>query len=91
LTASLLWASATRRLASATLRAKSSAAEGPEDEDVLPGVGLGNGTLRGLGTGLEDAPRAFFLMAATLAAISARFCAMRTSVDCCRVATEMIR
>jgi hypothetical protein len=82
LTASLLCASATLRLASATRRAKSSAAEGPGDEDVLPAVGLGSGTLTELGVGPEDVPKALFLMAATLAAISARFCAMTTSVDC---------
>jgi hypothetical protein len=70
LTASLLCASATRRFASATLRARSSAGAGEPDCD---GAELWTG---GVATGLGVAALnvgAPFFMAAILAAISARF------------------
>jgi len=74
LTANLLCASATRRLASATLRARSSFADG----ELLVGVAgedeLGNG-FTGVGTAkvLSGLLSGFGFIAATFAAISARF------------------
>lgn len=111
--ASLLWASATRRLASATRRTRSSeipAAGVPEPEAGVAGVGpleiLGDGdalyttfdgteagTIGTLGTGaarLTGRPAVafanagfFFIIAACLAAISARFCAMSSTAESC--------
>ena len=72
LIASLLWASATRRLASATRRTKSS---------VTPTAGVTDPE------GVADPEagvaekRALFFMAACLAAISARFCAMSSAPE----------
>jgi hypothetical protein len=73
LTASLLWASATRRLASATRRTKSSdtpAAAGVADPERVADPE----------TGVAE-KRALFFMAACLAAISARFCAISSAPE----------
>lgn len=125
LIASLVCASATRFLASATLRARSSGrpagVPAPEPEGgVMPGVGFGvepgveeeagegMGTLVGVGfVGMGAAipgvlcgagppgppPKAVVLIAASLAAISARFWRMRSFAEswrngqrwCCRM------
>ena len=69
--ASLLWASATRRFASATLRERSSMLG-----ITGPGVGEGLAALAGgvaTAAGFEWTPGMLFFIAATLAAISARF------------------
>lgn len=73
-TASLLCASATRRLASATLRAISSVKASDAD------VGGADTTALDAGMAFWEAIAPFFI-AAILAAISARFCAMRASAD----------
>lgn len=74
LTANLLCASATRRFASATRRARSSDTDG--GVPVAGGAGLG--VEAAAADAALDAP---FFIAAILAAISAFFCAMRTSAD----------
>ena len=73
LTASLLWASATRRLASATRRIKSS-------ERPTAGVTDPEGVADAEEAGVAE-KRALFFMAACLAAISARFCAMSSAPE----------
>lgn len=76
MTASLLCASATRRLASATLLERSSTGTGEaECEDAALGA-VGVGTGLGVGCAACGAP---FFIAAIFAAISARFCAMRSA------------
>lgn len=74
LMAALLEFSAARRVASATRRARSAltdaeGTDGPGDGDALAGLGAGTG---GAATD-ADAPSALFFIAASLAAISARF------------------
>ena len=72
LTASLLWASATRRLASATRRTRSS---------VTPTAGVTDPEgVADPETGVAE-ERALFFMAACFAAISARFCAMSSAPE----------
>lgn len=85
-TASLLCASATRRFASATLLDKSSVVFGETER----GADVARGVPSGLGVAMADAEMeaeaeeeavgAPFFIAAILAAISARFCAMRSAV-----------
>lgn len=97
LTASLLCASATRRLASDTRRAISSDAGNPGAGEPVAGVGpldiegelasdAGKGT-GNLGTGalIEGPvhPNAAFFMLASLAATSARFCAIMSTFESC--------
>jgi hypothetical protein len=81
LIAARLEVSAARRVASATRRARSAFTDGDAgagDPD-RPGVGeaLDDLAIAAMGTGaattVADTPAAFFLIAATLAAISARF------------------
>jgi hypothetical protein len=90
LTASLLCASATLLFASATFLARSSFTEGELGAGLALAVSLGTTTL-GTGVAGEGAPTMVadedilsefvFCMAATLAAISARFCAIIASGD----------
>ena len=73
LTASLLWASATRRLASATRRTRSS-------DTPTAGVTDPEG-VADPEAGVAAEKRALFFMAACLAAISARFCAISSAPE----------
>jgi hypothetical protein len=76
LIASLLWASATRRLASATRRTISS-------DTPAAGVADSEGVAEGVAdpeAGVAE-KRALFFMAACFAAISARFCAMSSAPE----------
>jgi hypothetical protein len=93
LTASLLCASATLLFASATFLAKSSFTEGELGAGLALALSLGTRGTTTLGTGVagegaqtmvadEDIFSEFvFCMAATLAEISARFCAIIASGD----------
>jgi hypothetical protein len=78
LTANLLCASATRRLAAATLRARSSFADGELLVRMVGEDALGNGFT---GVGTAKVLSGFGFIAATFAAISARFWAMSASAD----------
>jgi hypothetical protein len=87
LIAALLEVSAARRVASATRRARSAltdAGAGAGDPDG-PGVGDALAGFAGTGTGaaitVAAKPTAFFFIAATLAATSALFWAMRSAPE----------
>ena len=98
-TASFVCASATRRFASATRRCMSSPGAGDAECEVDSRCGV----LAGLGLATADAdadaetdtgaelPDAPFFMAAIFAAISARFCAMRSAAACTRVPSQRLR
>ena len=88
-TANLLCASATRRFASATLLAKSSVFAGEPECEPTAGdsAGLGDATAEAEAEADDDAEGrcALFFIAAILAVISARFCAMRSAVACSNI------